>query len=406
MSTYTQKIAMIKYLFLFSISFQAFTQSPIDKYLKTALSDPELVMVESQQKLLMEPGARAKLLSEIEVRIRSSQFNPEFEDYRLRFGFLNPFQASATQGYNEALKNELDAYYNLQLTNIIKQRYHILIAHYFNTQQLKLSNSKLELIDNQISFYTASPELKLTEILRLKEDRLKLLVNLLQIEADINELEAIIQQQLGQNEVVQWKGLEVVSLEELDGFSSSIDSLQITSVGFLLAKREVISEQKKLKLDKAKSWSNIGFIQPEYDIGRGDNLNDHLGFQIGVSIPFVNSDKPEFQRDKMALLKDERRRDAEEETSKWQFQIQRNRLTQLLSMQKTIINERGLIAKTQDSTFVDIKAAVALKEFELTTTELLIEGEFSLLKVYIELLAIGGFLIRQPFINYLVPNKG
>jgi hypothetical protein len=169
-----------------------------------------------------------------------------------------------------------------------------------------------------------------------------------------------------------------------------------------LALKSYELEQKAYLIEKAESHSNIGYIQAEYDLQNDEAFKDGLGFQLGVSIPLFNPDKPKLQREKLDLLEQEYKvQEVKDENSldtyKLNEKFRRNIRSYLLLTER--LDKLELLSK--NITYDDMEDFLAMINYHGNLRALKQESYLDCLNAYIDILALSGRLSEAPYVNYI-----
>ena len=98
---------------------------------------------------------------------------------------------------------------------------------------------------------------------------------------------------------------ELITIEKINSLMESTAPQDSSHLKLLEAEQELMLANYDLKVDKAENRRNIGYLQAEYDTERGNEFDEHMGFQIGIRIPLSNPDRPDLQRSRLDILEDQ-----------------------------------------------------------------------------------------------------
>jgi hypothetical protein len=170
----------------------------------------------------------------------------------------------------------------------------------------------------------------------------------------------------------------------------------------LNAQRSVLRESA-LKLERAENRSNIGFIQAEYDKTRGNNRSEHAGFQVGIALPLVNPNKPDYQREVLKQL--------EEETKEAMEANNQRQASQIEALDLDYQQDNLVFLKQKMEQILPLSREMTNPELYLDylnyvqyLQENYLSERSTLLRSFINLLHDQGLFLEGPSVNYLSRN--
>lgn len=375
-------------------------QLSIDDFISAPFNESEIIALQKQSEFIANENFNLPLFRELEVRLRSNDFNASPEDYRLRLGFFNPYEQVRNKRLNEEHSKYIKVKYDFETNLILSERYKTLLRHHLYSEQLVLLKSEVASFKNLQSVILKS-DFSFTNWVKADESLLKKQLKITQTVLEIQKLEKQMKDISGDIVSINWGEIPVLSVDEVS-ISITLDSLEKTPK-YQLISQALEMKEKEYDLSKSEAWSNIGFIQAEYDTERGDDINQHLGFQLGVTIPVFNADKPQIQREKLDLLKEEEMLNqvkndynvdgsnmlSDFESNVVAFNIISDRLKRLELLGNSISYE-------------NIEDYISLLEYTGFLKQLQNEYRYRCLSGYIDILTLSGEFIRPPFRNYLL----
>ena len=388
-------------LFTF-VAIVAMGQTAIDNYISAPFNNSEIVALQKQGKYMEDENFNLPLFRELEIRLRSNDFNASPEDYRLRLGFFNPYEQVRNKQLNEEHSKYIKVKYDFETNLILAERYKTLLRHYFFSNQLDMLKAEAANFENLQSILLES-DFSFSNWVKTDESLIKKQLKISEIKLEIQKLEKQMTQITGDETNIEWSTIHVITIDELR-MSIEIDSLE-TTPKYQLLQQALVMKEKEYRLSKSEAWSNIGFIQAEYDTERGNDINQHLGFQLGVSLPVFNKDKPRIRREKLDLLEEEERLN----------QVRSDYITDgynLISDFESDMAAYDIITSRLDKirllgeniSYENIEDYVSLLEYTGFLVQLKNEYMYRCLSNYIDLLTISGEFIVPPYRNYLLSN--
>ncbi len=300
-SSYILIVFMRSRLFSLMIfcSSAAFAQTAMTQYLASPIADAEYQTLALSQAFMNEHSFSSPWLRELDFRIRVGGGESSIDEYRMRLGFINPLEIRANKTYSKMLSGYIEDEKKASINDALFHRYEILLEHYFLSTKLDLINGRIQRLE-QIVELSLDMESDIKDLISLESTKTKLL---LEASNTRQKLEWANNQILSvNNSSIDWKLSPII---EPDLLISIVNELTDGENYYKLQREQDLAmKQQMLKIDKAEAFSNIGFIQSEYDVSRGNTFEEHLGFQVGVNIPIFNTDKPKLERKQLDLIDD------------------------------------------------------------------------------------------------------
>lgn len=392
------RILTVLTLLLASLHLNA--QFSMEGFLASAVEDAELVEVLNSLEYLENHRFNSPWIREIDVRLRSSNLQADLEDYRMRFGITNPFMVTANSNHRKVLGTTLEAEKMVKRSEILRNRYHLLIENVGLHAYLALTDKKLEALK------------RLEDVQRLDE-----LEDWIEIQSDITKeqlLKMELEEKLRINEFLIRERMPVDRPIEIDTASLINEAQLFELISILINNDEegllsqlnaqrVLLRESELAVEHAENRKSIGYIQAEYDPQRGGNFNSHGGFQVGISLPIINPDKASYQREVLKQL--------ETESEDRFAEIEKNREMKIASLdlaykQRNLvyIKDRLSVIKPLSSELSNPKLYIRYLDYEHLLLEKFLTEKSELMFILIELLHEKGKLVEAPTFNYLSRN--
>lgn len=404
-----------KYMFMSSISkiniiltlllisgFQSFGQFSVQNYLSAPFQNAEISGLATQLEYIDDNSFRSPVFREMEIRLRTDDLNFSPDDIRFRLGFINPFEQIANRKYANLQTEYLELKYDFETNKLLANRYKQLIRHYY-------LNEYVNLLTIEVDQLTAAYELMQNDMGNFKEwietdERiLKKELKRKEVRSSVEMLEYLIREVIKIDDSIYWNNFEFISTEKMQ--EVLLPDTIPTLLEIELAMKSFQLGQKAYKVEKAESWSNIGFIQAEYDLKDDNPLEENLGFQLGITIPVFNPDKPKLQQRKLELIEQEAElQEIKDECSTEQFELHLEFRKHIWSYQQVSsrLNEVELLG--EKITYENMEEYISLVNYHSNLCILKHEIYLNCLETYIEILAESGRLSKAPYINY-ISNK-
>jgi hypothetical protein len=289
--------------------------------------------------------------------------------------------------------------YEYEVNLILANRYKQLIRHYYFNQALILLNEEItKLLIEHEQLQGEKYSLKL--LIDTDEKLLKRQLRKRNIQTSQEILENYFLTIHGIEEAIVWEGFEMITVENIR--KKMLSDTVGSSGAYDLAMKSLKLDEQEFKIEKAESYRNIGFFQAEYDTDRGKDFNDHMGFQLGISIPVFNPKKPQLQREKLDLIESEYQlQQIKDESETDRFNKYRELLESIWSYEVVDQRLKAFEAFGRNITYDDVEDYLALISYLGSLQMLKNDIYLECLNTYIDLLAMSGKLSQSPFVNYI-----
>jgi hypothetical protein len=398
--------------FLFLSPYLVYGQFSLNEFLRESKNDVRLYGYNLKSNFLEKNPYRSPWIQRTEVRIRTNDLNVSADDYRFRISPTNPFEIRENRKYYEMEFDFLFTEYQRSLNAALNERYQLILDLLENHYLESLKQRQFDLLSDELRSLDAlanDPDFNLTDYIEARE-------NLIQTRLEMNEINHSIGRALLEirskytftGNIVP-DNIDLVDIQTIKKWVNTLFSDLDTTENVLvkhLHQENLLTEQR-IKLESAEDRRNIGFIQAEYDRYRGNEMDEHLGFQIGVRVPLTNPDRPDLNRDRVDLLEDQAGLVERRSEIKLRGQLVRLKLDYLFSQYELVIKAieendfSELITLTPDLKPDDLikaqKAVLRLQRLEAGI-------KWEIYKSYIDFLYYSGRLVDMPLKNYLSGN--
>ena len=388
---------------MFSLAGQA--QFSMTDYLANAISEEELGYSQAKIEFLKDNKFNSPIIREVEFRARIRDFGEGFEDYRLRFSPLNPFEKRANQEYHSALQDQLKLEYRKNLEEVLLSRYLLMIEHIKLSRQISVLEASEIFYQRALSLtQSTGSSSAIKDFIALDKSHLETILDLSEARSELELIEETIKYTYSYEAPISWDYEEIVAIETIRDWLLSTNPEIANNL-------ELKNEQEKEKLDaldykieKNETFSNIGYVQAEYREDPDNSFSQNLGMQVAVSLPIVNRDKPKLQRQKLEML------DNSQDLERDRKELEEYMSTHLKNLSTTfyhydlvsdkLTNYQGREFNTT-STNNALDLMIELHEFQSELKMHQIDSESEIISLYIELRSLNGELSETPYYNYL-----
>jgi len=392
------KDKLVLALLLFS-GLSVFGQFHVADYLSAPFRDAEISGLSEQMDFMQDESFRSPLFRDMEVRLRTNDLNFSAEEVRLRLGFMNPMEQRANRFYENTQSEYLQLKYNFEANQIIANRYKQLIRHYFLSSYKDLLTAEI----NQLQIAYEQMQLTKVSFKDWAETDEKILEKELKgedVRTSMDILESRISEIIDFQDSISWGDFEFITVQKMQ--EVLLPDTTVIPMSVRLAMKTYELGQMSYKVEKAQSWGSIGYIQAEYNLESTKQFDESLGFQVGVSLPIFNSDKPKLQRKKLALMEKEYEvKEVENESSREQDKLNNEFRKYIRNYQKLRkrLDEVELLG--ENISYETMEEYLALINYHGKLRMLKNDAYLNCLNTYIEILALSGRLSEAPFVNYI-----
>ena len=377
-------------------------------YLRTAVQDQSLERFQAQMTLLTSNYYNLSWLNRLEFRIGSEDASLSMNEDRLRVSPSNPWQMKANKNFHTIQKASLDSDHKVAVSQALKTRYDLISVHWLNSESLALLNSKQQLIsDYLLGLYQPSSEmLESREIMKYEELLTKIMMDKKELELKLAELEYVIALDLPGSSSFDWNNLELVQVEQVFARMSATKNVN-TSLYLQSEEAKLRMDKQLYQIEKTESRRNIGYIQSNFESDKGKELEDKIGFQIGIRIPITNPDKPDLRREQYDLIKkDHQVKEVKTMLTRQQelMDLELNHLyNKIQIIDERLLRSKGMVDLANYKSDL-LKMHLDLAFYQLDLKEIKLKTTFDVYKLYFEYLDLNGVLVGSPIINYLSVN--
>ena len=291
----------MRYLFFASLLFISIEgisqeQLSLNGYLTSSISDWEVKNILERGNAVSYKEYRSPWLREVEFRGRSNDFNISMEDFRLRFSPLNPGEVKANKRYFEIMGDLNDLEYQRKLGVVLRSRYQNMIDHYFLSSKRDLLQEKEQILQRTADIILQQRS-GTDDFVKVDKALLQIQLSELKLATELSKIDLIIEDETGMTGTIDWNAVTLITAP------SALALIQATSnvnnVNLAYGQKQLELRNQRYEIERKEAFRNIGYLQAEYDIDRGNEFNEHAGYQLGIQIPLVNPDKPDLARRKI-----------------------------------------------------------------------------------------------------------
>lgn len=386
-------------------------QFSMEAFLSGSRDDQSLQRVQDKLDFLKNNNFNSPWLRETEVRLRSNDFNISPEDFRLRFSPTNPRQIKANKQYYEAQQSQLDIEYLFALNKTLRTRYDLLIEHFHTSEFEKLNELKFQYFSDVLKIigqYGSTMNLDVKDLVDADKSQTDARLKWKEMAFQREEIESLIKEISVFSGDIDWEKLDIIQVEDIKQITGAIQlELDVSNVYVAQIEKKNALSAARMDVEKAEARKNIGYLQAEYDLDRGKSFDRHFGYQIGLSIPLTNPDKPDLNRRKISLMDDETVLARQKIMVARRQRLLKLRLDHLIDQYDFVVGkleslkENKILQLSGLEKTPDPDKFLKMREYQLELAEKKIEISQDLYNAYISYLDYAGKLVQSPVKNYL-----
>ncbi len=352
-------------VFFLLVSLATEAQSQVDKFLSSEITDTEYIIQKLSADYINEHSFASPWLREMDFRVRTGDKDTPIDEYRMRLGLINPFEIKANSEYAKLLSSQNSFNRTSVINEVLLGRYELIIENYYLSELNRLITERIQTY-RDLEEASLTGKVKLDDLIDMEATKTKLLLRQIELEQKRVMVDKSIHAKTG--ETISWEYFNWVITGVLIQYCH--DLVEVPYLATIANEQKLELKRQEFMIDKAESFSNIGFIQSEYDVNRGNAFNEHLGFQIGVQIPLFNKDKPNLQRKELDLISAEVKAKTVTEEEDWEYDKLLSDIESANQSLEVLINQQVKLA--------DYKNLAASVKGEIDIIEALNDYEFFL----------------------------
>lgn len=353
-------------------------------------------------------------LREMELRIRTNDLNFSPDDYRLRLSPVNPAEISANKRYYKAQVEQLEAEYKSAFAEVLVDRYTLVVSHFLFNLQRQYEENALKTADDiarLTSQLADERRIKLDDLLELDAWRFETEVDHRETVHQIREIEMTMAQEYLFSGGIDWSSTQLIDPARMQQIMHEHAPMDAGKNVYMVSEEmEYKLREARLSVERSESWRNLGYLQAEYDRNTFPDIQQDLGFQLGLRIPITNPDRPELEREQYRLLEIPHDINTQAEEYRLQSSLLHERFGHCYGQYRKVEEKIEEIKKldiwqlAQTETELDLGGLVTYREYLLNLEKMRNNLLMDLYEIYLEYLDAQGRLVEMPLVNYLSPS--
>ena len=388
----------------------------MNRFLSTTEKDYSLENHQELLDYLETASSSTPYIDKIEFRTTTKDFEIARQKYGLRFYSKGwgetKFNNMLTESIIDAHRVEHEFIYNKALI----KRYNLILDYLESVEHLKVMNELQAVYEDRISVLnkqSGTLSFDVGEYITAESRYTELQLDLVKIEnklaGDIHKihLSADTEGNISFSEVQLIDVEEIVEAIRKLEFGADLDNIYLRD-----RKNRIEREEIKYNIEKAQDRDYLSYLQVEYDRNNYKEPVRAYSIDIGIKLPFINSDREDINRRKLNHIEEKLRYEDEKRTTSERIKSTVRSINRFIE-QYRILAERKANGDAQNplDTYIKMEGVDPLNLLEIR--ESIIRNDlqqnqiyFSILYNYIELMDLMGKLSEKPLKNYISKGMG
>ncbi len=405
-------------LFLYACCLHAQTVS-VGAFLATAEKDVSVEAQNEKVDFLEGSSKMMPVIDDIEIRIRNEGFYFDRQRYSLRVEPRGIGETKAGRELYRANVNFNQQRKDLLVTRALNDRYSLVVELLEKECRLKLHKELVVLYEDKLKVLqqkSGNIKFDITDLIAAEDRLTRLKFEGIERERSIKQLKKKIALYLGVDTLTAFDTTGFITVDFISDWVTNTDfSLDTNNVYLKYDRVDFQQSMSRLNLEEAEGRRYVSFFEFSYDHDRmleeleekTPERNEAYSMEIGIRIPYINSDRHDINRRKLSYLSDkedymELKRDLERRMQKDVGDI-KVLVSQyyFLKARGDDVNAESSLKKFMEMEGVDPLILLEIKESILENEEDKMQIEFDILRNYIRVLDVTGMLPKKPLRNYL-----
>lgn len=352
-------------------------------------------------------------LNKVELRTKTDEFDVDKQKYGMRFYPKGWNETTYSRRILDTSKASCRTEYDASYHEALKERYRLVLEYLETVELIGLKEKLAAVCGDRINVLkkksAGSLSFDISDLVEAEELLTRLKLELVGLENKKSGTLHQIRLAADSKAVVDFSSEPLVKIDTLKKSVAGAGEIKDTdNIKLKDRKNKVELAMDKYNLEQAKSRDYISFFEVSYDHGNSDDPDKAYAVELGVKLPFINSDQDEITRKKVSFMKErlayeEERRAFSEKITSLTRSIDR------LVSQYEIIEQNQKHGNAHDSLNASLKMPgsdplniLRIKETLLKDEIHLVQTGYEIRNRFVDLLDISGKLSEKPFRNNLV----
>jgi hypothetical protein len=386
----------------------------INEFLLTAANDTLLEYEKEKIDFLSSSSSNTPFLDRVELRTQTEESDLNKQSYSVRFYPKGFGSTSAGKEVHAATIESAELQHGLSLHQALKTRYLLIVALLHTQKELSLIRRLSDVLKDKVMVLEKlgnDRSFDINELISAGDKFTKTQLEIIELESNAEQIKNTIQTGFPVESRIAFADVTLTGIDMIRDLTQDLITVSVTeNIYFKNSSLDIKLAQSRYNLEKAENRKVVSFLEASYDDKERRNT-DAFFFEIGIRLPFINSNRLDINRRKVRLLTAQERKSRLEQELKQNIETCSANITMLLK-QHDVLSDK----KKQASTELSIKAYAQIEGADplalLKMKESIIKRDLSAVKIsrglftnYIELLDVSGRLSHKPLKNYLSKNQ-
>lgn len=399
----------------------------IGKFFLAVNNDRSIEAQQERIQFLQNSSKNMPVIDDIEIRIRNEAFEFNRQRYTLRVDPRGFGETKASKGLHTSNLLYHTQRKKLIVNRLLVNRYGMVVELFYRESMIELKKKLEILYEDRTSVQknqSGSLDFDLKEVVKAEDELTKIKFLNIERERNINRLRKDIDYYMQGEKFLAFDTINLVNVQFIDDLvEKTVFTLDTNNVYLKNNWLELQLAESRFNLETAQSRRIISFFEFSYDHavmsqelqeadgGEKDDKRHSYMMRVGARLPFINVDRHDIQRRKMAYLSDKENY----EELKLVLNERLNKDTEdikvlvsqynFLLARREDVNSKSSLKQYLQMDGVDPLILLSIQESMLKNDIELEQIKFDILKNYIRILDITGQLMQKPLRNYLSSNQ-
>ncbi|MDY6861820.1 MAG: hypothetical protein SV062_02405 [Thermodesulfobacteriota bacterium] len=401
---------LLLFFFILSCSSGAF-EIQISAFLATAENDYLLPYQNEKIHFLNSSSSNTPFLDRVEFRTESDEFEINRQRYSVRLYPNGWGETEAGKKIYDVTLQFNKTQYDLLFHQALKKRYTLIVDFLHTGTMIELHKKLMVLYEDRVTAFKKninSLDFDINDLIEAEDALINLKLELMDMESMKRGIEDVIRVRLNAKESIKFDTDKIIGIsfieKNLYQFNRTPDMdnvyLRNSSLSLELAR-------SRYNLEKSENKRFISFFEASYDNEQRYDSEEAFSLQLGVNLPFINSNRLEINRRKLRYLAEKGENENLKARLSENLQIVTNVLKSFIRKHKVLLKKKeNDHIESSIKTYSQIEGLnpmilLKIKESSLKRDIALERIKYEIFKKYIELLDVTGRLSDKPLKNYI-----
>jgi hypothetical protein len=379
----------------------------VSAFLKTARYDGALEQADEKCAFLSTASSNTPYIEEIEFRTATEDFRATDQKYRLRVRPSGWGETAAGEDLFHTTVAQTEAQRDLILHQALTARYVIVVDYIHARTELALHHKRELLEQDRRTVLRNSIDaigFDVKDLIEVEDDLIQLQIMRPELENRLYTLGATIEQYAGPHDEVDFNAGSLLPVSDIERIIGQVDGDNTNTPDNINLKAQWLRVERdrcRYELEKSQSRRYVSFLEASYDNKDREHAREAYSIELGIELPFVNSDRLDINQRKLAYLTEKSRYEEAKHLLERERQVLQQDLTRLIAHYNRITEGGMSEAGYRHAAGLDPLVVLKIQESRVLREAALNDLRHDIYRTYVELLDVTGTLSRRPIRNYL-----